>query len=222
VPLHLQLGSVNTLRDLIVSTCKKANKLTPGGEEVDVDREIDRLEDEIEEAEEQAKGAKARCAQIQKFLPKAGFDPTALMQMGAAARDCTKLTLLGALIEKQFGSETFEGEVVRCEGEERGDEGGWHVVYEDGASEGLNYAQIERLVQTQTLLGRKIKKNFEDAEYMGEVVEYDRSGQTKLSPWLVLFDDGDMEHLSRDQLKLQLQGSDSGGLRECDAAKQLL
>ena len=104
---------------------------------------------------------------------------------------------------------------------ERGDEGGWHVVYEDGDSEGLNYAQIERLVQTQTLLGRKIKKNFEDAEYMGEVVEYDRSGQTKLSPWLVLFDDGDMEHLSRGELQPLLQGSDSGGLRECDAAKQL-
>jgi hypothetical protein len=221
VPLHLVLGCVNTHRDWLGVICKEADDLIGGGG-VDVAREIDRIEEEIDEVEQELSEGRDLSKQVKQFLPKAGFDPSDLVQMGRAASNCLESTLLGARIQKKFDSDNYEGEVVRYEGEETKDKGGWLVRYDDGDSETLNRNQITPLVTKHTYLGRNVEKEFDGDMCKGEVVEYDASGKTKDTPWLVLYDDGDREHMSRNEVEQhQISGQTEHGFRGRDAAAKL-
>ena len=139
---------------------------------------------------------------LRQFLPKAGFDPTDLLQMGNAAKQSTATTLLGARIKKRFDGTWYGGEIVAYLGEESGRQGGWKIKYDDGDEEGMNRAALEKLVTSPTLLGRKVSKQFDDGVfYDGEIIEFAPYGETKGSPWRVLYQDGDVEDMSRSELE---------------------
>ena len=155
VPLHLVLGCTNTLRDYVVEVCTQADIISPSGAAEDIERTIDELENNIEDAEGELCEARAVTKRLRQFLPKAGFDPTDLLQMGNAAKQSTATTLLGACIKKRFDGTWYGGEVVAYLGEESGRQGGWKIKYDDGDEEGMNRAALENLLHRRPYWGEK-------------------------------------------------------------------
>ena len=95
------------------------------------------------------------------------------------------------------------------------------MKFGDGGQEHTKRAKLT--IIHQSLLGRKINKEFDGQMYDGEVIEYDNAGATKDTPWLILFEDGDCEHMEREEVEGYLKdNSDIPGLQGCDAAKKIL
>ena len=187
----------------------------------DVERTIDGLQEEIEAAEEDANEEREMSKKIKRGMARAGFDPTDMIEMGRAAQAMTEPTLIGAVVEMRIRGVTYRGEVVKYDPTGATTNIPWLVKFGDGGQEHTKRAKLT--IIHQSLLGRKINKEFDGEMYDGEVIEYDYAGATKDTPWLILFEDGDCEHMEREEVEGYLKDrSDIPGLQGCDAAKKIL
>ena len=221
VPLHIVLGTVNTLREWIGSVCRKADKLTPRGEGENTERKIHCLKEQLEDAEAELAAVREQSKQTKTQLTKAGFDAADLIQMGRAAQHMTDPTLIGAVVEMSISGQNYRGEVVKHDADDATENTPWLVHFDDGDKEHTTRRKLA--IIKHSLMGRKIKKDFSGIAYPGEVADYDNFGATRGTPWLVVFEDGDREHMSRAEVeRYSAPGDDNGvGMRGCDAAKKL-
>jgi hypothetical protein len=121
---------------------------------------------------------------------------------------------IGMVIRKKFGRKYFRGQVISGPIQVMNKSGkqvdSWHVQYEDNDEEDLEVEELLPLVipSNEPYIGMEIRKKFDDGEYyQGQVV----SGPTDVEDistgnivlnWQVVYEDGQMEDLSRDEINL--------------------
>jgi hypothetical protein len=121
---------------------------------------------------------------------------------------------IGMMIRKKFGRNYFRGQVVSGPNQVMNKSGklvdSWNVQYEDQDVEDLEVEELLPWVCTsiEPYIGMPIRKKFDDGEYyQGRVVsgpsdaEDTDTGDIILN-WQVIYEDGEMEDLTKEELQL--------------------
>lgn len=139
---------------------------------------------------------------------------------------------VGMAIRKKFGRKYFRGQVVSGPKQVENKRGekveGWHVKYEDTDEEDLEVEELLPLVITanEPFIGMEIRKKFDDGEYyQGQVI----SGPTDVEDidtgdvflnWQVMYEDGQMEDLSKNELQLWAREDGKPSSKEPESSKK--